>query len=86
MIVNIIMFIIIFIDIISMLIFEIMIFNVTVIIVLIVHYGNNNDNIDNFYDEENIDNYGDNDHNDFDIYLKYENYILIVNINIITVI
>ena len=38
-----------------------MIFNVTVIIVLIVHYGNNNDNIANinkFIEKENIDNYG----------------------------
>ena len=56
---------------------------------MILHSVNNNDNmanIDKFNDEENIDNYTDKDHNDFDFYLKYEDYILIVNINIITVI
>ena len=62
-----------------------MIFNVTIIIVLIVHYGNNNDNIaniDKFIEKEIIDNHGYKYHNDFDIYLKYGNYNLIVNNNI----
>ena len=81
--------IIIFIEIVSVLIFEIMLSNATIIIVFILNSVNNNDNmanIDKFNDEENIDNYTDKDHNDFDFYLKYEDYILIVNINIITII
>ena len=63
--------IIIFIEIVSVLIFEIMLSNVTIIIVFILNSVNNNDNMDNidkFNDDENIDIYSDKDYNDFDFY------------------